>query len=327
MILKYLSLFEQIPFWKEVGKKDNIINLAGLGGVSSKSFFVSGIANKINKPVLWLTEDASQILEIASNTHIWTKIPIIGITEDSEEKEISNVLAWTKNKIPSLVVSTPEIIKQHKCINSKNFTHKSLVIAENQKIKLIDFFDNLMELGYESSVGNLEVEGTYFRRGGIVDIFPIGASSPVRVELFGDAIQSITTFDIATGKPKEGIDEVTLYPLNISGDSFITDYYKDFILILDEMSSENDYNYKANYIFQFHPFIGEDTFDCGFSSVLRYNSPLGFIGDLKEKIKEKWKVVIFAKDRKLVDKLLKDNKVRSISRRFSKSFIKAKASY
>jgi transcription-repair coupling factor (superfamily II helicase) len=54
--------------------------------------------------------------------------------------------------------------------------------------------------------------GTFNRRGGIVDVFPINAGRPVRIEFFGDTIESLRAFDPATQRSAENVEQVLINP-------------------------------------------------------------------------------------------------------------------
>ncbi|MFN8178495.1 MAG: transcription-repair coupling factor [bacterium] len=58
----------------------------------------------------------------------------------------------------------------------------------------------------------VEEVGTFAVRGGIVDFFPFGSRHPVRVELFGDQIESLRTFDAATQRTVDAIDSIEVLP-------------------------------------------------------------------------------------------------------------------
>ncbi|MDP9364954.1 MAG: transcription-repair coupling factor [Chloroflexota bacterium] len=66
-------------------------------------------------------------------------------------------------------------------------------------------------LGYEAAP-LVQEPGTIARRGGIVDLFPPGAENPVRLDLFGDEIDSIRVFDPGTQRSTGRLTEVTLLP-------------------------------------------------------------------------------------------------------------------
>jgi transcription-repair coupling factor (superfamily II helicase) len=61
----------------------------------------------------------------------------------------------------------------------------------------------------------IELPGDFSRRGGIVDIFPTEAAAPIRVEFFGDEIESIRGFDLETQRSLQGLDRVLILPADI----------------------------------------------------------------------------------------------------------------
>ncbi len=69
----------------------------------------------------------------------------------------------------------------------------------------------LFQAGYER-VHQVENQGQYAQRGGIVDIFPLTFDQPLRVEYFGDEIDSLRWFDVATQRSLEKINRVVVPP-------------------------------------------------------------------------------------------------------------------
>jgi transcription-repair coupling factor (superfamily II helicase) len=74
-----------------------------------------------------------------------------------------------------------------------------------------DFAKNLSALGYQS-VPVVEDEGTFATRGGIVDIFSPAHAKPVRIELFGDTIESMRFFNPETQRSEDVTDSFTVIP-------------------------------------------------------------------------------------------------------------------
>jgi len=72
--------------------------------------------------------------------------------------------------------------------------------------------DWLVARGWHSA-DSVEEPGTFARRGGIVDLFAIDWDRPVRVELFGDEIESLRTFDIASQRSVASLDSIDLTAL------------------------------------------------------------------------------------------------------------------
>ena len=79
--------------------------------------------------------------------------------------------------------------------------------------------NKLYDMGYEresivSETGKLGV------RGYVLDLFPIGVSNPVRIEFWGDEIDSIKTFDLESQLTIDEIDSIDVYPYT----EFLLDY-------------------------------------------------------------------------------------------------------
>ena len=69
----------------------------------------------------------------------------------------------------------------------------------------------LTAMGYER-VGQVEGSGQFAVRGGILDIFPLTEENPVRIELWGDEIDSIRSFDVESQRSIENLDSIRIYP-------------------------------------------------------------------------------------------------------------------
>ena len=88
----------------------------------------------------------------------------------------------------------------------------ALTLKLNDEISMDDLAAHLASIGYERREP-VEMEGEFSIRGGILDVFPALAQKPVRLEFFGDAIESLRRFDAETQRSVGRIDEVTLLPL------------------------------------------------------------------------------------------------------------------
>jgi transcription-repair coupling factor (superfamily II helicase) len=87
----------------------------------------------------------------------------------------------------------------------------TLVLRVKEEIPLEDLAEHLESVGYDKREP-VEMAGEYSIRGGILDVFPPGGEQPVRVEFFGDEIESIRRFDPASQRSIHKLTEVTLEP-------------------------------------------------------------------------------------------------------------------
>ena len=70
---------------------------------------------------------------------------------------------------------------------------------------------SLVSMGYER-VGQVEMPGQFSVRGGIIDIYSLTEENPWRIELWGDEIDSIRSFDTQSQRSLENLEEITIYP-------------------------------------------------------------------------------------------------------------------
>ena len=84
-------------------------------------------------------------------------------------------------------------------------------LKEGEEVDLEQLSHQLVLNGYDR-VGRAEQPGQFVIHGGIIDIFPFTGDTPVRIELWGDEIDSIRYFDALSQRSIEQIPETTIYP-------------------------------------------------------------------------------------------------------------------
>ena len=88
---------------------------------------------------------------------------------------------------------------------------KIITLKKDNDINREKLLNDLYELGYEKETIVTET-GKFGIRGYVIDVFPIGMDNPVRIELWGDTIDSIKLFDIDTQLTIKDIDSIEIYP-------------------------------------------------------------------------------------------------------------------
>jgi len=113
----------------------------------------------------------------------------------------------------TIIVAYPEAISE-KVISKEHLEKNSINIHKGEKISLQFLTDLLNEYGFERCDYVIE-PGQYSVRGGIVDIFSFANEAPYRIELAGDEVESIRTFDTANQLSLQNFDAASILP-NIS---------------------------------------------------------------------------------------------------------------
>ena len=130
-------------------------------------------------------------------------------TEIAEQRAIG---LWRLASGRTTITVTPIASALLKTEAADFYRQLALTIRVGDEVPLEDVLAHLQSIGYEKREP-VEMVGEYSLRGGILDIFPAEADRPVRIELFGDLIESIRRFDVETQRSVLKTNEVTVLPL------------------------------------------------------------------------------------------------------------------
>ncbi|HAC14871.1 MAG TPA: transcription-repair coupling factor, partial [Bacteroidetes bacterium] len=112
-------------------------------------------------------------------------------------------------KYPLVVASAKSIFE--KIGSPTNFKKSTLILTKDDEFDLDHLREKLVSQGYEI-VSFVGAPGEVAFRGGIVDVFPYSGTYPVRIEFFGDQIESIREFDPGSQRSVSFLNEARLVP-------------------------------------------------------------------------------------------------------------------
>ncbi len=222
-------------YLEDIKNKQNPINLSGLTDVA-KSYVIAGtVANKKNT-ILIITYNEMQAKKMQKDLEYFLsdekemqivyfpKKEISSYDYVSQSKDLPFERIKTLNKIvqkkANIIVTTIEALLQ--TMPAKEILYKNIVEfqvgkgyetpnnAQSQKQDLKTLKNILIQLGYERNE-LVEAQGQFSIRGGIVDI-GLSDKQGVRIEFWGDEVDSIRTFQIASQRSNEMLDSITIYP-------------------------------------------------------------------------------------------------------------------
>lgn len=125
-------------------------------------------------------------------------------------KERLKCLKAIINGEKSTIVTTFDALMNNLILPEK-IAAKIITVKKEDAIDIDKFTASLVEIGYERNY-QIESEGQFSVRGGIIDIFPLTEENPVRVELWGDEVESVRLFDVSTQRSLKQLDEFTIFP-------------------------------------------------------------------------------------------------------------------
>lgn len=224
-------------------KKETSVHITNL---PIKSLFANYISKKIHSRVLILTKDYYEQQEWIDNLNFFDEnCNVYGFTESVKiKKDFDNSealgffiqnLELFNNNINSIAIATPSdlLIK----LPLKSEVDKNLIkIAVNQDINFQSFTQELILNGY-SKTDYVSYEGDIAIRGGLIDIFPIGLENPVRIEFWGDQIESLREFDPISQRSIKEHNEITFlksvfHSSQVQDEASIFEYLPDDTIII-----------------------------------------------------------------------------------------------
>ena len=243
--LQGLAEFEQI---KEKSKTNKgILQVSGCME-SQKSHLIYGLSEGISYRLI-LAEDERRAREIYEDYRFYDRKVYSYPAKDLlffQADIHGNLLIRQRMKVIKALLEEKELTVVTSIDGCMDFLESLEKIKEqlihyesDSTVDIEQLKNQLVALGYER-VGQVEMPGQFSVRGGIVDIYCLTEENPWRIELWGDEIDSIRSFDPESQRSLENLEELTIYPaVEHIGDkdmvSFL-DYFPEerTIIFLDE---------------------------------------------------------------------------------------------
>lgn len=241
---------ESILFKNNIKFTDNVLNVTGLNG-SLLSFFISNLQEKHSAKIVFVSSSIEKIYKVKGDLDLITDLDNVAVfssDKNTENEEYTRTLNFLSNASDFIVlVHTDSLTK--KLIEKNKYKESLLSLKKNDEYLFEELIEKLEEYKFIKRDFVDEV-GDFSVRGGIVDLFPEHYDSPIRLEFFGETIESIREFDIKSQRSLKELQEVTI-GINLSfkddeteeiqSEVSIADYLSnDTLIIVDEKDSIND---------------------------------------------------------------------------------------
>ncbi|QDP85411.1 excinuclease ABC subunit UvrB [Chryseobacterium sp. SNU WT5] len=220
----------------EIGEKYQ--TLLGVTG-SGKTFTIANVINNVQKPTLVLAHNKTLAAQLfmefkeffpenaveyfvsyydyyqpeafiaSTNTYIEKDL---SINEEVEKLRLSATASLLSGRRDVLIVASVSCI--YGIGNPAEF-HKSLIsIEKNQKVTRTSLLHSLVNALYSRTINEF-TRGTFRVKGDVVDVFPAYADNAIRIQFFGDEIETIQSFDPTSGNVMQVFDQIQIYPANL----------------------------------------------------------------------------------------------------------------
>ncbi|GAC1686733.1 MAG: transcription-repair coupling factor [Terriglobales bacterium] len=139
-------------------------------------------------------------------------LPFQSLSPHPEIQEERAVALWKIASGAVSIVVLPMAAAALKVQSSEYYADLARTIRRGDGLETDSLLRHLNTVGY-ASTDVVEMPGEYALRGGILDVYSPEADRPVRIEFFGDDVESIRKFDPATQRSADSMDEALLLPL------------------------------------------------------------------------------------------------------------------
>src|SRR5215470_11634879 len=139
-------------------------------------------------------------------------LPFQNLSPHPEIQEERAVALWKIATGAASIVVSPVAGTALRLQSAEYYADLARVLRKAEPVEIDPLLTHLNTVGY-NAVDVVEMPGEYALRGGLLDVYPPEADRPLRVEFFGDEIESIRKFDPATQRSSSPVDEALLLPL------------------------------------------------------------------------------------------------------------------
>ncbi|MCG0275798.1 MAG: transcription-repair coupling factor [Thermosediminibacteraceae bacterium] len=190
---------------------------------SQRAFVIAAIRKRNAKPVLVITPDSLDARKLADDLTYFlgpedvAMFPASSVIPYETAAKSPEFTAYRLKVMETLVAGgTPVVVAPLQALTNrmmppdivKKFTIR---VRFGEALSMEDVISKLSFMGYER-VDIIEGPGQYAVRGGIVDVYPMTAENPYRIEFFGDEVDSIREFSVEDQRSIEKLQEVFIFP-------------------------------------------------------------------------------------------------------------------
>ncbi|MBN1862154.1 MAG: DEAD/DEAH box helicase, partial [Dehalococcoidales bacterium] len=223
-----LQLIEEMPAYREL--KDGLSrsgdNLTLTVLEAAKPYLLAALYHYLGRPLLVVTARPEAAKDLYEQLLTWggpgpvlfpepDSLPYQHITSDVSAElarlKVLSALACPEGdeKAPPVISSVLALMQ--KTARYGDFSGTCHTIAAGQEIEPLGLLRRWEAMGYRWE-NLVEVPGTISRRGGIVDIYPASRDRPVRLEFYGDTVESIRFFNPLTQRSQAALSSVSVTP-------------------------------------------------------------------------------------------------------------------
>jgi transcription-repair coupling factor (superfamily II helicase) len=190
----------------------------------AKPFLLAALERDLDRPMLVIGASEARARDLSQQLAAWVgdadRVTLLPAPEPLFYERLPSHPSTTQGRLRALQTltlgSSPIVVTSVRAlmrnvIPPDQFRALSRIVRTGERIRPDDLVAALVGLGYLGEA-LVEYPGSFSRRGGILDVFPVDATWPVRLEFFGDEIDTLREFDPATQRSTRTVNELRLTP-------------------------------------------------------------------------------------------------------------------
>ncbi len=227
-----LSLVEKLPAYRGlVADLQQNRRVAPVGLLrAARPALLAALARDLDRPLLVVVGQVERAAALTESLHTWSPTPGRFLRLPEPLPHFYERAPWSREAIsgrlrvltaladettpPPIILASARALMQL-TLPRRQFRMAARALRAGQLLDLERTLATWVGLGYRHTPV-VEAPGEFSRRGGILDIFPPTAPTPLRIELFGDEIESLRYFDPATQRSQDRVEQALITPASES---------------------------------------------------------------------------------------------------------------
>ena len=218
-ILKNSPEYKDLLF--SVEKKQLPLGVLGLSAIH-KAHFVHALTTHFEKTALVILPDEASAVKLCADLEAFGQTALLYPersfafhteteirSHEYEQKRLKALTSMLENTVDVVACSISAAMQR--TVPPENLKAQAISIHKGQEVSISTLVDTLLQNGYVRA-DMVEGVGQFSLRGGILDLFSPDAESPIRLEFFGDEVDTMCYFDLRSQRRTENLDIFSLMP-------------------------------------------------------------------------------------------------------------------
>lgn len=225
---------------------------------AARPFVTAALYQEYTHPIVYLTAKIKRAYDVSEQLPVWLEgsVPVLRFNEPApkfyqhapwgESASRGRIETLAALHAPETLAAAPIVVTSahalmYKTMPFHHFRRSSISLNAGDRIDINKLLQSLVDIGYES-VSQVVNIGTFSRRGSIIDVYPLDRYTPIRVDFFGDEIDSVRPFDPSTQQSQAGarLDGLIIPPAREVLPAQIKTLAPRLLPWLESLPAEND---------------------------------------------------------------------------------------